>query len=132
MVEDNIRNIVYNTELQNLLIQYRDRNFSTITEARIQFNQTINNVALFFSSAENIVIYATDGSMVGSKYQVDDQKPAKAQEWFPRISNSRRNTIWLTDLGNTEISQGQRYFVCTVATKILARTTSEKARVGDL
>ncbi len=131
-VEEAVRNIVFNTELQHLLIKYEERSFSTITEARIQINEAVTNLSLFFSQADNVVVYAADGTVVGSKFEVTDGGTSPLHTWGGVAADAWENTMWMTGTGKLVNEGGRNVYTCMVATKIRARSTKGNTRVGDL
>lgn len=132
MVDGIIRNIAFNTELQKLLIQYERGEFSTITEAKIRINEAVSNLSLFFSQAENVLVYTADGTIIGNKYEAGGEDPSMIEKLDALNGNWQGNTLWMTDAGRLVNQGGQTAYVCTVATKIRARSTQGSTQLGDL
>ena len=131
MVEGSMRSTIYSTGLQEAMIQYRRGDYASLNELKIRVNDLIGSLTLFFSQAENVAVYAGDGTLIGSRFELTDHN-VRDYEWFEDVEADYRNTCWLTELGHTATAGGERSYVCSVAAKVRARSTSADVRVGDL
>lgn len=131
MVEGSMRSTVYSAELQDAMIQYQHGDYATLNEAKIRINDLISGLTLFFSQAENVAVYAGDGTLIGNKFELSNQN-VQEYAWFGQIEGNSRNYYWLTEMGRTFSGGGESAYTCPVAAKVRARSTSADIRVGDL
>lgn len=131
IIENNIRSITFNPQLQDYLLRYNSGYYPNKTELKIEVNQLVQDLTRFFPQTVNLLVHAKDGELVGSLYEVKNNQNIESYPWFKEISDSQENTFWMTRNGRLQNSDGNRSFISHVIKKIKNYRVKHNAKLGE-
>lgn len=133
-LEETIRGIVFNETLQQQLAMGFNGEIVNATTARIAMNETVSSLALFFPQAENVIVYNTEGEVVGSKYEISDKNsPRYLSEEDRKLLEQNGNILyWISDSGRTTQWSGSNAYISSIASEIRAYKDYGQQRINTL
>jgi two-component system sensor histidine kinase YesM len=131
IIENNIRSIVFNPQLQDYLLRYNSGFYPNKTELKIEVNQLVQNLTRFFPQTENLLVYAQDGELVGSLFEVDGNQNIASYPWFTEAVESQGATIWMTDYGRVQERNDNKNFISHTYKKIKNFRLRNDVKLGD-
>lgn len=91
--------IAFDREIQSILVKYAyTENDIPLEKVRLEINQALSQKGMFnraFLKCENIILFANDGIVLGSKESYDQNVNMFSFPWAEEVSESRGKNIWI-------------------------------------
>ena len=127
-IEVTLRDIIYNSELQQTLTDYQG---ADPYSRRMAVNNSIARASNSLYMLDNIAVFTKSGQMIGSMYEFNGTKKAEDYSWYDKMKASNGETIWLDQTIRRSKDNYGSHMEISAVKKIRALSGKYGARMGE-